>query len=124
MKALVKWALVFLGSWLSVNSFAGSNHAFLTAGQLVQYCVSQDPRRLAFCEGYILAVNDTVAAGYLGEEIGICYPKGLNPTDLRLAVVEYLAKDITSAIQSYIAEGPVAEALNFQFPCENPPTKQ
>ena len=122
MKQLAKWALVFLGSWLSISSYAGSNHAFLTAEQLIQYCVSQDPRRVAFCEGYILAVNDTVVAGYLKEQIGICYPKGLKPTDLRLAVIEYLAKD--TALQSYIAEGPVAEALSFKFPCENPPTKQ
>ena len=123
MRTWVKLALVFLGSWaVTNNAVAGSNHAFLTAAQLVQYCVSQDPRRVAFCEGYILAVNDTVVAGYLKEYIGICYPEGLQPTDLRLAVVEYLARQ--TALQTYIAEGPVAEALGFKFPCENSPSKQ
>ena len=119
MKVWVKWVSVFLGSWLSLNASAGSNHAFLTAGQLVQYCVSQDPRSIAFCEGYVLAINDAVVGGYLSDQIGICYPKGLKPADLRLKVVEYLARH--SAIQGYVAEGPVAEALGANFPCENPP---
>ena len=119
MRVLAKLVLVFLGSWLSLSASAGSNHAFMTAGQLVQYCVSQDQRSKAFCEGYILAVNDTVVGGYLSDQIGICYPKGLSPADLRSEVVGYLVRN--DVLQSYLAEGPVAEALSAAFPCENPP---
>jgi len=119
MRRWAKWVLVFLGSTVTTITSAGSNHAFLTAGQLLQYCISQDQRSLAFCEGYILGINDTIVAGYLNDQIGICYPKGLKPSDLRVAVVEYLAKD--TALQTYIAEGPIAEALSFKYPCENPP---
>lgn len=115
-----KWLKVFSGLLLILFLIsgvqAGSSDAFLRANQLYSFCNSEVELDNAFCEGYIVGLNDSVFSGHLNNFIQVCYPEGVMIEQLRLIIVKYM-ETVPDKLH-FVAEGVVAEGLAKVFPCQ------
>jgi len=105
----------------SANIQAGSNVGFMQANKLYGLCTSKDDIAKGICEGYIMAVNDAMLSGHLGQIFNVCFPSGVTPTQARLVVAKYMER-IPEKLH-YIADGVVAESLVATFPCKQKKAK-
>ena len=121
MKTIIKkWHLIFSGLmlifFLTLSVQASSSDAFLRANQLYSLCSSDIKLDVAFCEGYIIGVNDSVFSGHLSNVFQVCYPAGVTIEQLRLVLVKYM-ETVPEKLQ-FVAEGIVAEGLATVFQCQ------
>ena len=101
---------------LSLSVTASSTASFVRGNQLFNLCMSESPVDNAVCDGYIMAINDSIYSGHLDKVFNICLPPGVAPSQLRLVVVKHM-KAIPEKLH-FIADGIVAEALAVTFRCK------
>ena len=120
-----KWLKVFSGLLLTLFLISGvqasSSDAFFRANQLYSLCNSEVKFDNAFCEGYIIGVNDSVFSGHLNNAIQVCYPEGVTIEQLRLVLVKYM--ETVPEKLHFVAEGIVAEGLAAVFQCQENASK-
>jgi hypothetical protein len=92
-----------------------NSNPFVNGQMLLTLCQSDKLPDIGACQGYIMAVNDTMIAGHLNRHMLVCMPKGVNPLTLKEIVTNYL-KAVPAKL-GFIADGIVAEALANNFPC-------
>jgi len=107
-------ALIIL--FVSLSTTASSTAAFVKGNQLFDMCSNNSKIDNAACEGYIMAINDSVYSGHLDKIFKICLPSGVTPSQLRLIVVKHM-KTIPEKLH-YVADGVVAEILASTFQCK------
>ena len=101
----------------SLSVISNSTASFVRGNQLFNICSSNSTADNAACEGYIMAINDSIYSGHLSNVFDICLPSGVSPSQLRLAIVKYM-KTIPEKLH-FVADGVVAEALATTFMCRS-----
>lgn len=94
---------------------ASSTVSFMQANKLYSLCESGSEIDRGVCDGYIMAVNDTMYSGHLDQLFQACIPQGVSPIQARLVVVKYM-KTVPEKLH-FVADGVVVEALAKTFPC-------
>ena len=111
--------LIFLLCLTSLGSFlsAGSTKYFYNGTKLYNLCRAEIPIDEAFCEGYILGVQDAIYSGHLSEHFSVCLPEGVEPDQLRLQLIRFIKNN--PDIMNFAAEGLVAKSLETSYACKN-----
>ena len=117
MNKIIKNISIIMSTLFIFSSVqASSSSSFMRGNQLYNLCASDSKVDNAVCEGYIMAVNDSMFSGHLGSIFQLCYPPGVTPLQNRLVVVKYM-KTIPEKLH-FVADGVVAEALATAFRCK------
>ena len=118
----IRIILLFLGFYCSTLPAKNDGaYSFMTAGQLLRVCESQEPFQYGACLNYISGTVDTLN---MLMDIGAvtadayCLPANITQTRLRFVTIEYLKK--APAVHHYLAADQVARALDMAFPCQQP----
>ena len=103
---------------LVMTASMGVQGAWLTGGQLLEDCESENYFVKGSCMGYIEGVGDSVAtlAHWEGFAEYMCTPKGVTSGQFRLVVMKHLNKHPEELHLN--AGGLVLIALSEAFPCE------
>ena len=103
---------------LVMTASMGVQGAWLTGGQLLEDCESENYFDKGYCLGYIVSVHDTVAtlAGWKGFAEYICTPQGVTAGQFRKVVVKNLNENPEELHMA--ADSLVLNALSEAFPCE------
>lgn len=106
-------AIVF--TFVVTPAFAESNFVGVQGNLLFNLCDSDDPNDVSSCNGYILGVLDSIYSGHLKEHFDLCFPPGINVTQMRLMIMKYMEQNPENL--NMAAEGFVAKAMELAFAC-------
>ena len=103
---------------LVMTASMGVQGAWLTGGQLLEDCESENYFEKGSCMGYIEGVGDSVATLANWEDFAeyICTPQGVTSGQLMLVVVKNLNENPEELHMT--ASSLVLKALSEAFPCE------
>lgn len=121
LKVLAIGSSFILATLSSLPAMSASNMMFFTGTQLYNLCRSPESGKQLICEGYILGVNDTIHSGYLSDHFNLCFPKGVEPSQLRLQVINFMENN--PDVMHFVAEGIVAKTLELKYPCQKEESK-
>ena len=107
--------LIILLSFTNPAS-AGSNFLALRGNILFTLCKSENLNDISSCDGYILGVLDSIYSGHLGNYFDLCFPPGINVTQMRLLIIKYMEQNPENI--NLTAEGFVAKAMQKSFECK------
>ena len=95
---------------------ADSNVQFLNGAKLLEICKDTKAVNQSACEGYILGVQDSIAAGHLSKHFDLCFPDGITPKKLRLDFVNFL--EVLPSMNKFSGDNVVAKYLELNYRCK------
>ena len=98
------------------KSYAKSNVVFLSGNKLLSMCKDKELVNQSACEGYILGVQDSIAAGHLSNHFDLCFPDGITPKKLRLDLINFL--EVLPSMNKFSGDNVVAKYLELNYRCK------
>ena len=98
------------------KSYAKSNVVFLSGDRLLSMCKDKELVNQSACEGYILGVQDSIAAGHLSNHFDLCFPDGITPKKLRLDLINFL--EVLPSMNKFSGDNVVAKYLELNYRCK------